>query len=131
MSEQANDNDNLSFKRQPFLDFHELLFETGASAERYNLVFLYHMLSVKFSPNMIIKREIAKIFFYFSYFLALFCSIKPFFSLSSSQNQIHYHARDMSKWNQQQYRSQILTLLDWASEEELKEILASCRGIVK
>jgi hypothetical protein len=38
--------------------------------------------------------------------------------------------REMSKWNQQQYRSQILTLLDKANETELKEILASCRGIV-
>ena len=53
-------------------------------------------------------------------------TMKPYIATSDETQ-----AREMSKWNQQQYRSQILTLLDKAGEEELKEILASCRGIVK
>ena len=42
MSEQANANDNVSFERQTFLDFHELLLETGAATECDYLVVLYH-----------------------------------------------------------------------------------------
>lgn len=53
-------------------------------------------------------------------------TMKPYIA-TSDETQV----REMSKWNQQQYRSQILTLLDKANEAELKEILASCRGIVK
>ena len=34
----------------------------------------------------------------------------------------------IEKWNQQQYRSQILTLLDRANRTELKEILVSRRS---
>jgi hypothetical protein len=46
MSEQANTDNNAAFQRQAFLRFHELLFETGASAERYYLVILYHSIQV-------------------------------------------------------------------------------------
>jgi len=53
-------------------------------------------------------------------------TMKPYIA-TSDETQV----REMSKWNQQQYRSQILTLLDKANDSELKEILASCRGIVK
>lgn len=53
-------------------------------------------------------------------------TMKPYIATSDETQ-----AREMSKWNQQQYRSQILTLLDRAGEEELKEILESCREIVK
>lgn len=53
-------------------------------------------------------------------------TMKPYIATSDETQ-----AREMSKWNQQQYRSQILTLLDRANDAELKEILASCRGIVK
>jgi len=42
MSEQANANDNVSFERQSFLDFHELLLEAGAATECDNFVVLYH-----------------------------------------------------------------------------------------
>ena len=52
-------------------------------------------------------------------------TMKPYIA-TSDETQV----REMSKWNQQQYRSQILTLLDRADETELKEILASCRGII-
>ena len=52
-------------------------------------------------------------------------TMKPYIATSDETQ-----AREMSKWNQQQYRSQILTLLDKANETELKEILASCKGIV-
>ena len=43
MSEQANANDNAAFKRQPFLNFHVLLLETGASTEGNDFVVLYHL----------------------------------------------------------------------------------------
>ena len=44
MSEQANANDNVSFERQAFLDFHELLLEAGAATECDYLIVLYHCL---------------------------------------------------------------------------------------
>ena len=45
MPEQAYADDDAAFQRQAFLSFQELFLETGASAERYDLIILYHILS--------------------------------------------------------------------------------------
>ena len=44
MSEQTDTDDNAAFQRQPFLDFKELILETGTSAKRDDFVILYHSL---------------------------------------------------------------------------------------
>jgi integrase len=53
-------------------------------------------------------------------------TMKPYIA-TSDETQV----REMSKWNQQQYRSQILTILDRANDNELLEILDECRRIVE
>ena len=42
MSEQPYADYNAAFQRQPFLNFHVLLLETGASAKCNDLIVLYH-----------------------------------------------------------------------------------------
>ena len=51
MSEQANTDNNAALQRQAFLRFHEMLFETGTSAERYYFVLLTHIVQSLKSQN--------------------------------------------------------------------------------
>ena len=45
MSEQTDTDDDAALQGQPLLGFQKLLLETGASAERYYFVILYHFVS--------------------------------------------------------------------------------------